>query len=295
MEKVIVIVGPTAVGKSDLAISIAKHFNGEIINGDSVQVYKELNIGSAKIDDDQGIKHHLLDYLEIDDPFDVARFQKQAREKIEEITKKGKTAIVVGGTGLYIKALLYDYNFSNEIENKNNYDEYDNDTLYEMLKKIDSKSCEKIHKNNRKRVIRALQIADSGTIKSQQEALQQHKMLYNAYLIGLTMNRQRLKERIDYRVDLMMQAGLEKEVTTLFNKYGYNKRPFSAIGYKEFIAYHQKQATLQECVDLVKTHTKQFAKRQYTWFNNQMSVNWYDIEEEGYLDKIENDVKEFLR
>lgn len=298
MPKVIVIVGPTAVGKSSLSIELAKRFDGEVINGDSIQVYKGLNIGSAKITEDekQGIVHHLLDYKELTDRYDVATFQKDAREKINEIKQKGKIPIVVGGTGLYIKALLYDYEFvkvSNDID-KYKYKDFTNEQLHQRLKELDEKSAKAIHPNNRKRVIRALVMAESGIKKSDQEEKQEGVMIYDAKIIGLTMDRERLKERIHLRVDKMMEKGLIEEINTLFSKYPLKSQGFTAIGYKEMVPYYLNQEPLEKCIEKIKTHTRQFAKRQYTWFNNQMKVDWYDIEEENYLEKIFEDVKEFL-
>ncbi len=298
MSKVIVIVGPTAVGKSALSIELAKNFNGEIINGDSIQVYKGLNIGSAKITEEekQGVVHHLLNYKELSERYDVAIFQKDAREKIEEINKKGKIPIIVGGTGLYIKALLYDYEFvkiSNNID-EYKYKDYTNEQLHQKLKELDKKTAKTIHPNNRKRVIRALIMAESGIKKSDQEKKQKGIMIYDAKIIGLTMDREKLKERIHLRVDKMIEEGLIEEINTLFNNYSLKSQGFAGIGYKEMIPYHLNQEPLEKCVEKIKTHTRQFAKRQYTWFNNQMKVDWYNIEEEDYLEKIYKNVKEFL-
>lgn len=295
MDKVLVIVGPTAVGKSDLAIQLAKQFNGEIINGDSVQVYKELNIGSAKVSDTQGIVHRLIDYKEVEDDYNVAEFQKAARAEIAEVLAKGKLPIIVGGTGLYIKALLYDYCFAQESADRTeDFEQYDNETLYQKLMQIDPKSCEIIHPNNRKRVIRALQIAQNGTTKSEQENEQSHQMLYQAKIVGLTMDREKLKLRIDQRVDQMMENGLVEETQSLFSRYRHDAHAFTAIGYKEMLPYYKQQSSLEEACEAIKTHTRQFAKRQYTWFKHQMPVDWYDIEESGYLEKIIADTKRFL-
>ncbi len=298
MLKVIVIVGPTAVGKTSLSVKLAKRFNGEIINGDSIQVYKGLNIGSAKVTEDekQGVVHHLIDYKQLTDRYDVATFQKDAREKIKEISEKGKTAIVVGGTGLYIKALLYDYEFVDNPTNidESKYSEFNNEQLHQKLKELDKQSAKAIHPNNRKRIIRALVMAESGIKKSEQEARQSGTMIYRAKIIGLTMDRARLKERINQRVDKMIEEGLIEEINQLFSNYSLKSQGFTGIGYKELIPYYLKQKDLESCVDNIKTHTRQFAKRQYTWFNNQMPVRWYDIEDKDYLDRIYSDVEEFL-
>ena len=298
MDKVIVIVGPTAIGKSSLSIEIAKRFNGEIINGDSIQVYKELNIGSAKIkpEEKQSIQHYLLDYLNIDEKYNVARFQKDARRAIDEIIRKGKNPIVVGGTGLYIKALIYDYCFAEQKEiDENKYDEYSNQQLYEMLQQRDYQSSIKIHPNNRKRIIRALLIADSGQTKTQQEENQMHQMIYDTLLLGLTVDRDILKKRIDKRVDMMIDEGLVNEVNYLFSNYPIESHCFQAIGYKELIPYYLKKKELSLCIDEIKTHTKQFAKRQYTWFKNQMEVNWFDILDKQYPENVFEVIERFLK
>ncbi len=298
MLKVIVIVGPTAVGKTELSINLAQRFNGEIINGDSIQVYQGLNIGSAKITESekQGIKHHLLDYKSLQENYDVATFQKDGRKKIQEINDQGKTAIVVGGTGLYIKALLYDYQFVNSpiIVDEEKYRAYSNEQLYQKLIELDKKSAKKIHPNNRKRTIRALAMAESGIKKSEQEEQQTGKMVYDAKIIGLTIDRAKLKERINQRVDKMLKEGLLEEINDLFSKYPLDSQGFSGIGYKELIPYYLKEQELESCIEKIKTHTRQFAKRQYTWFNNQMPVKWYNIEEKDYLNKIYREVEEFL-
>jgi tRNA dimethylallyltransferase len=298
VSKVLVIVGPTAIGKSSLSINLAKRFNGEIINGDSIQVYKELNIASAKITKDEmnGIPHHLLDYKEVTDDYNVAIFQQDGRKAIEDITSRGKLPIVCGGTGLYIKALLYDYTFLKQEETiSNDYSQYSNEQLFEMLKQLDYQSSLTIHPNNRKRVIRALDMAKSGSSKSEQEAKQEHKLLYDAKIISLTMDREKLRNRIDQRIEVMLNQGLLDEINYLFGKYPYDLHCFQGIGYKEFIPYHKNIKTLQECIEDVKTHTKQFAKRQYTWFRNQMPVDWYDIENKDYPNNVYKDVEEFLK
>ena len=298
MSKVLVIVGPTAIGKSSLSINLAKRFNGEIINGDSIQVYKELNIASAKITKEEmnGIPHHLLGYKEVTDDYNVAFFQQDGRKAIEDITSRGKLPIVCGGTGLYIKALLYDYTFLKQEETiSNDYSQYSNEQLFEMLKQLDFQSSLSIHPNNRKRVIRALDMAKSGSSKSEQEAKQEHKLLYDAKIISLTMDREKLRSRIDQRIEVMLNQGLLDEINYLFSKYPYDLHCFQGIGYKEFIPYYKNIKTLQECIEDVKTHTKQFAKRQYTWFRNQMPVDWYDIENKDYPNNVYKDVEEFLK
>ena len=198
--KIIAVVGPTAVGKSDVGVRLAQLFDGEIINGDSIQVYRELNIGSAKITEKEmgGVIHHLLDYKNVGDEYSVQHFQHDAREKIDEIEERGHLPVVVGGTGLYIKALLYDYSFT-QIEGKlNEYENEKTEDLYERLCQLDPKAVEVIHPNNRRRIVRALQMAESGNLKSEQEAGQKHEMIYDAFIVGLTMDRKVLKERIGF-------------------------------------------------------------------------------------------------
>ena len=297
MNKVLIITGPTASGKSSLAVELAEQFNGEIINGDSIAVYKKLNIGSAKptAEQQKGIPHHLLDYVEVSEDYNVARFQKDCRQAIEDISRREKLPIVTGGTGLYIKAMLYDYDFRpSETESEEDYSRFSNSELHAMLKEKDRRSAETIHPNNRKRVIRALQIASGGVSKSEQEAGQKHQPIYDSLIIGLTMERERLKERIGQRVDSMISAGLIEEVSRLHEEYSFDLHCFSAIGYREFREYFAKEKTLEETVELIKTHTRQFAKRQYTWFNHQLDVNWFDIEDSDYKTEIRERIKEFL-
>ena len=296
MVKVISVVGPTASGKSAIAIKLAKQFNGEIINGDSIRVYRELNIGSAKVtpDEMEGIPHHLLDYIDIGEPYSVRHFQLAAREKIREITERGKIPIVCGGTGLYIKALLYDYDFVEMPENHDEYEDVSTEELYKRLLETDPEATVNIHPNNRRRIVRALQLADSGNLKSEQEARQQHIQVYDSFLVGLTMDRDLLKKRIDKRVDLMMDAGLLDEVTYLNSKYSWDEKALQGIGYKEFKEYFEGTGSLEEVIELIKVHTRQFAKRQYTWWNHQLPVKWYDITEENCYERISEDIGKWL-
>ncbi|MBQ1827252.1 MAG: tRNA (adenosine(37)-N6)-dimethylallyltransferase MiaA [Erysipelotrichaceae bacterium] len=296
MKKVICVVGPTAVGKSALAIDLARDFCGEIINGDSIQVYRQLNVASAKSTEEemQGIPHHLLSYKDVGEDYNVAIFQKDGRQAIEDIASRGKVPIVAGGTGLYIKALLYDYDFLPSEDNVSDYPGYSNEELYEKLRQLDEKAAEKIHPNNRKRVIRALQMAESGNLKSLQEENQKHQPIYDPLIIGLTIERAVLHQRISQRVDMMLEQGLLEEVTDLFEKYPYDAKGLDGIGYKEFIPYFRNEMDLQQVLTDIKTHTRQFAKRQYTWFNHQMNVRWYDVSEEDYRSKVYADVRRFL-
>ncbi|MBQ1878365.1 MAG: tRNA (adenosine(37)-N6)-dimethylallyltransferase MiaA, partial [Erysipelotrichaceae bacterium] len=198
------------------------------------------------------------------------------------------------GTGLYIKALLYDYSFTEMEANHEEYEDIATADLYERLKQLDPESVEKIHPNNRRRIVRALQMADSGHPKSEQEAGQNHAMLYDCKIIGLTIDREQLRERIGLRVDKMMEAGLLEEVRGLKDRYGWDNQAMKAIGYKEFRDYFSGNISLEEAVERVKVHTRQFAKRQYTWWNNQMPVSWFDISDPDYLKKIEREIKDWL-
>ena len=211
MKKVIVIVGPTGVGKTKLSIELAKYFNSEVINGDSVQIYKELNIGSAKVSEDekQGMKHHLLDIKNIEEDYTVYDYQTDLRNKIEEFNKINLIPIIAGGTGLYLKAALYDYKFEKEdLTNFNNYENYSNEELYELLKKIDEEESKKLHPNNRKRVVRVLNmIENSDENKTEMLKKQSHQPIYDVTFIGLTLPRDILYERINKRVDLMIEKG----------------------------------------------------------------------------------------
>lgn len=300
MDKIIVLVGPTGSGKTSLSIELAKKFNGEIISGDAYQCYYEMSIGSAKIKEEekQGIPHYLVDYLSYKDEYNVKVFQEKGREYIADILARGKTPIICGGTGLYIKALLYDYLFENEQVDEgylNLLNQKDNDELYKMLIEIDEKATATIHKNNRKRVIRALMMAHVGTSKSERLEKQEHKMLYDAYIIGLTMDREKLYERINQRVLTMMDEGLKEEIESLVHSEDdFYLQSMRGIGYKEWLGYYKKEATIEETIALIQKNSRNFAKRQYTWFKNQMDVKWYDISKEEERSKIIADVDNFM-
>ncbi len=291
MNKVIVIVGPTAIGKTKLSIELAKRLDGEIINADSTQIYKGLDIATAKItkDEMEGVPHHLIDIKEITEDYTVYHYQQDARKKIDEILKRKKIPIMVGGTGLYIKAALYDYQFYPETK-KYNYEKYSNDELYQMLLEIDSNT--KIHKNNRKRVERALDYYFNN-----QEALSQKKnsnqLLYDAIFIGLTTERKKLYERINKRVDEMMDMGLLEEAKKIYDLNIRTKAVMTPIGYKELFDYFDGNKTLEESILLIKQRSRNYAKRQYTWFNNQMEINWFETNFNDFA-KTVSEVMDFL-
>lgn len=296
-KKIIAIVGPTGIGKTSLSIELAKALNGEVISCDSMQVYKKMDIGTAKVTKEEmdGIFHYLIDIQEYDQPYNVMIFQDVCRKSIQKIQNKNKQVILCGGTGLYLKAALYDYTFEEETQDEDYLKELNqksNEELYELLKEIDEKSLEKIHKNNRKRILRALMMAHSGMSKSQREQQQKHIPLYDIYYIGLDVDRNILHQRINDRVDKMFEQGLVEEVTSLFKEEKtWEYTSFQGIGYKEFKDYFLDQITLEETKERIKTHSRQYAKRQYTWFKNQMPVHWFEAQNR---DEIYSAVKEWL-
>ncbi len=290
MIKIIVIVGPTGVGKTKLSIKLAKEFNGEIINGDSMQIYKELNIGTAKIKEEEkeGIIHHLFDIKEVDDNYSVFDYQRDGREIIEKIISNNKVPIIVGGTGLYIKALLYDYVFNKENE-KNNYDNYSNEELYKLVTK--NKFSTDVHINNRHRMIRLLNKHNNDNNDKGD------KLLYDAVFIGLTMPREMLYERINNRVANMVVDGLIGEVSHLYNKNIRSKVVNTGIGYKELYQYFDGLISYEDCIDLIKKNSRRYAKRQYTWFNNKMNIVWFDVDIDNFnntVNKVINYIKKTL-
>lgn len=293
MEKVIVIVGPTAVGKTALSIALAKKLNGEIINADSTQVYKYLNIATAKAtkEEQEGIPHHLLDMKELEEDYTVYNFQQDVRLKIKEISERGHLPILVGGTGFYIKAALYDYEFDEE-EEKEDYSTYTNDQLYKMLITQDPNS--EIHVHNRKRVERALTyIKHHHRPYSEKEKTQD--CLYDVTWIGLTTDRNILYERINKRVDVMMNQGLLEEAKQIYDTKIRSKAVMTPIGYKELFPYFDGQCSLEESLELIKQRSRKYAKRQYTWFNNQMDITWYQVNFDDFNQTIEEVLHHFKR
>ncbi len=295
MKKVIVVAGPTAVGKSDFAIEIAKRYGLEIISGDSIQVYRGLDIGSGKVTEQetQGIRHHLIDILSPKESYSVSMFQSMARELMDS---SEKPMIICGGTGLYLKACLYDYTFENEVEEAYDpsLDAYTNEQLYEMLKETDPLQAEKIHPNNRRRVMRSLTIQkNTGKKQSDIEKEQKHELLYDAFIIGCTLEREHLYSRINQRVENMFSKGLEQEVKHLLDVgVKFEDTCMEGIGYKEWKDYFEGTCTSEDVMHCIQKHSRNFAKRQYTWFKNQMPVHWIDMEQEI---TIWNDLDTFLK
>lgn len=287
----IILTGPTAVGKTALSIGLAKAVDGEIISADSMQVYRKMNIGTAKIQQSemQGVRHHLIDILDPGEDFNVVLFKKYALEAMEDIYSRGKMPVVVGGTGFYIQALLYDINFE-ENDNDMSYREelqslaaeYGNSYIHDMLVKVDPESAEKIHENNVKRVIRALEFYRKTGMKISEhnEAESQKESPYNFEYFVLNDDRQKLYDRIDRRIDIMLEDGLLDEVRFLVDE-GYSRDLVSmqGLGYKEMIDYIQGRCTFDEAVYTLKRDTRHFAKRQVTWFKREKQVTWVNKNE----------------
>lgn len=302
-KPLIILTGPTAAGKTKLSIALAKAVNGEIISADSMQVYKHMDIGSAKIKKEEmcGITHHLIDVLEPDEEFHVVRFQEMAKQAMEEIYAKGKVPILAGGTGFYIQAVVKDIDFSKETEKSPVREELEKlaeekgcEYLHERLQQVDPKSAEKIHANNVKRVIRALEYFElTGkpiSLHNEEEAAKESP--YNVAYFVLNDVRERLYERIDARVDAMLQEGLVEEVSGLAKK-GYTKDMVSmqGLGYKEILSYLDGSYTLDEAVYILKRDTRHFAKRQLTWFKREKDVIWVNKQDFHYE---ENEILNYI-
>ena len=294
MKKVLVIAGPTAAGKTGFSITMAEKLNAEVISGDSIQVYRGLDIGSGKVTKEEmgNIPHHLIDILSPKDSYSSADFQRMARKIIDE---SDTPMIICGGTGLYLKACLYDYSFNKEEEGPSTdpaLEQYTNEELYAMLEKIDPVQIQKIHVNNRKRLMRSLTIAQrSGKPQSEIEKEQSHEMIYDAFIAGCTMDREKLYARINRRVEMMFEHGLKKEIETLLNQgVTFSDASMQGIGYKEWESYFRGNMTEEEVKEEIQKHSRQFAKRQYTWFRHQMPVHWFDISEKEDTERMINEI-----
>ncbi|MDN4523370.1 tRNA (adenosine(37)-N6)-dimethylallyltransferase MiaA [Fictibacillus fluitans] len=304
-ERLIVIVGPTAVGKTKTGIELAKALNGEVISGDSMQIYRGMDIGTAKISNEEmeGIPHHLIDIKDPCDSFSAAEFQERAKACITEINRRGKVPIIVGGTGLYIRSVTHQYMFSTASGDEQYRQQLENilsekgaDWLFALLQEKDPESAERIHPNNVRRVIRALEIYHV-TGKTMTETLKEQEQSqdspYDLTMIGLSMDRGLLYERIDERVDQMMSQGLLEEAKRLYHEGVRDCQSVQAIGYKEIYEYLEGRLTLEEAVELLKRNSRRYAKRQYTWFRNQMDIQWFDMSALNFYEKF-NEIRLFV-
>lgn len=295
MKRVIVVVGPTASGKTKIAISLAKKYNLDVISGDSVAVYKRLDIGSAKPTKEEmdGVKHHLIDVLDPNCQFDVATFQHMAREIIDN----NELSLICGGTGLYIQSVLFNYEFKAQKRDdsySHKFDNLSNEELYELLLKKDPNiDKEKLHPNNRKRVLRALEVMDELN-ESIHSFDKKKEALYDYYIIYLKMDREKLYDRINKRVDKMIEDGLIEEVKSLYDDNIYPH----AIGYQELIPYFKGEISLDAAIEEIKKNTRHLAKRQETWFKNQMESHFYEVDLNNInntINEIENDLDRWLK
>ena len=285
---VIVITGPTAVGKSDLSLFLAHKLNGEIINADSTQIYKGLDIATNKIKDTEGIKHYLFNEKDLREDYTVFDYQKDARRAIDDILSRGKIPILVGGTGLYINAALYDYKFEDKANDE--YEGVSNDELYKMLLEVDSNTS--IHLNNRVRVISALNYYKANG-KPYSEKEKDFKLLYDTIFIGLTADRDILYYKINKRVDKMVEEGLVKEAREVYDLGLRSKAVMTPIGPKELFDYFDGNISLDEAIDLIKSKSRKYAKRQYTWFRNQMKLKWFETNYDDFK-KTEEEVLKYV-
>lgn len=296
-EKVVVIVGPTAVGKTKLGVEIAKQLNGEVISGDSMQVYRGMDIGTAKVKKEEmnGVVHHLLDIKEPTESFSVSEFQALVKPLITKLNNEDKLPFIVGGTGLYINSVVYDYQFPDAPSDLNYRSSLENfvlefgvEKLHEKLKDIDPISYETIHPNNYRRVIRALEIyhvTNKSIHEFQSDAPK--KSDYDLVMIGLTMDREALYERINKRVDIMVEQGLIEEAKLLYENGVKDCQSVQAIGYKEIYEFLEGKKTKEEAIELLKRNSRRYAKRQLTWFRNKMEIQWFELSETNFFQKKE--------
>ena len=305
-DKLVVITGPTAVGKSDLAIELAKGLNGEVISADSMQIYKYMNIGTAKItkEETQGIPHYMLDILYPDEEFSVSSYQEMASKYISDINSQGKLPIIAGGTGLYINSIVYKLNFASvppDTSIREKYEvlaeEYGNEYIHDILLRLDRESGERIPVNNRRRIIRALEIVKSTGkhISESNKNFREENNDYDLTMICLNMDREKLYERINRRVDIMVERGLLDEVKSLLDM-GYHKDLVSmkGIGYKEIIGYLEGDYSLEYAIDKIKQGSRNYAKRQLTWFRRDNRIKWLDVDSYDSFEGLYEDAKKHI-
>ncbi|BAM47557.1 tRNA (adenosine(37)-N6)-dimethylallyltransferase MiaA [Amphibacillus xylanus] len=302
-DRVLVIVGPTAVGKTALSIYLAKQFNGEIISGDSMQIYRGMDIGTAKVTEEEkeNIPHHMIDIKDPSESFSVAEFQESVQTHIAEINRRGKLPIIIGGTGLYINAVLYDYQFSDQKRDlsyqakiEQEIEQFGIEKVYQRLQSLDPIQASQIHPNNVQRVIRALEVIDrTGHTMTELHVNQPKIPRYDSTIIGLNMERTLLYPRINQRVDLMVQKGLIDEARFFYDNGLRDAQSMKAIGYKELIPFFEGECSLEEAIEILKRNSRRYAKRQYTWFRNKLNVDWYSItpdNQELVFEKISADL-----
>lgn len=281
---IIAVVGPTGVGKTKMSISLAKKYDAEIISCDSMQIYKKMDIGTAKITKEEmdGVIHHMIDIKDVSEDYSVFDYQKDARGILDDLLAKNKNVVIVGGTGLYLKALLYNYEFK-ENKGRKDYSKYTNQELYEMVKKIDKDTD--IHVNNRQRLESYLNNHEEGVKPVS------NKMIYPSIIVGLTRPRDELYDVINKRVDEMDKNGLIEEAKYFYDNKIYSKAINTAIAYKELYMYFDGKISLEEAKELIKKRSRNYAKRQYTWFNNQLDVTWFNINKDNFnltMDEVIN-------
>ncbi|GAA3719456.1 tRNA (adenosine(37)-N6)-dimethylallyltransferase MiaA [Salinicoccus jeotgali] len=301
-KKLLILVGPTAVGKSSLAVEIAKRFDLEVISGDSMQVYQGMDIGTGKITEEEmdGVQHYMINVMPPDTTFSVHQFQHHVEDLIDEFHEDARTPFIVGGTGHYIRALVYGYEFDEEDDEEKrrltgHFEKLATPVLHNQLQRIDPKSAEDIHPNNRKRVIRALVKHElSNRISNRTGPGYTDEMKYDTFIVGLTRNRKVLHGRIRERVEKMFEMGLESEVRKLLDGGPLSKTASAAIGYKEFMPYFEGHGTLDDVKEAIIQHSRQYAKRQLTFFRNQLPVTWYDLDVVD-TDIILEDIYQFLQ
>lgn len=278
---IIAIVGPTGVGKTKMSVSLAKRYNAEIISCDSMQIYRKMDIGTAKVTEQEkeNIVHHMIDIKDVQDDYSVYDYQKDARNILDNLIKKKKNVVIVGGTGLYLKALLYNYEFR-ENGKKKDYTKFSNDELYDMVLKIDKDT--KIHKNNRQRLESYLNNHKTN------DKVVSNKLLYDVKIIGLTRPRNELYDVINSRVDKMIYDGLLDEARYFYNNNIHSKAINTAIAYKELYPYFEGKSSLEDCINLIKQRSRNYAKRQYTFFNHQLNVKWFNVDVNNFEKTIDD-------
>ncbi|MDI3115539.1 tRNA (adenosine(37)-N6)-dimethylallyltransferase MiaA [Clostridioides difficile] len=307
MKKIplIILTGPTAVGKTDLSIKLAKDMDAEIISADSMQIYEYMDIGSAKVTEEemQGVKHYLIDEVKPDYPFSVSEFQQRAKKYIYEINEKGKCALVTGGTGLYLNSLIYNMDFAQSDANNELREELQNqlaekgiDYMHNKLKELDEESANRIHKNNTKRVIRALEVCLSGKKMNDFSSDLKFNEEYQPIIIVLNRDREHLYQRINMRVDIMLKNGLVEEVKKLLSM-GFKKDMISmqGIGYKEILKYLDGEYTYEEAIEIIKRDSRRYAKRQITWFKRYKTAKWFDLDQYENIDELKNEIILYIK